>query len=41
MDTQSNWGTDYRNEIQIYNKKGFMYGEVYAFYMSFNIEDEA
>jgi hypothetical protein len=40
MDTQSFWGTDYRNEIQIYNKKGFMYGEVYAMYASFNIEDE-
>ena len=40
MDVQSFWGTDYRNEIQIYNKKGFMYGEVYAFYISFNVEDE-
>ena len=30
---------DYRNEIIIYDKKGFMYDEVYAFYASFIIED--
>ena len=30
---------DYRNEITIYDKKGFMYDEVYAFYASFIIED--
>jgi hypothetical protein len=40
MDVQSFLRTDYRNEVQIYNKKGFLYGEVYAMYASFNIEDE-
>lgn len=32
--------SDFRNEVTIYNDKGFLYNEVYAFYVSFSIEDE-
>jgi len=31
---------DFRNEVTIANDKGFLYNEVYAFYVSFSIEDE-
>ena len=31
---------DFRNEITIYNQRGFLHDEVYAFYASFFIEDE-
>jgi hypothetical protein len=31
---------DFRNEITIYNERGFLHDEVYAFYASFFIEDE-
>lgn len=39
MQIQDFYHEDYRNEITIYDKKGFMYDEVYAFYASFIIED--
>ena len=31
---------DFRNELTIYNERGFLHDEVYAFYASFFIEDE-
>ena len=34
-----NTNTDYRKEVIIYDKKGFLYDEVYAIYASFIIED--
>lgn len=38
VDANSN--EDYKKEIVIYNQRGFLYDEVYAFYVSFFIEDE-
>jgi hypothetical protein len=39
LQVQDFYHEDYRNEVTIYDKKGFMYDEVYAFYASFTIED--
>jgi hypothetical protein len=39
LQVQDFYHEDFRNEITIYDRKGFMYDEVYAFYASFTIED--